>query len=158
MLPQQKLVKMMQEKKLKLAFAESMTCGLAAYQLSAVKGTDDVLQGSIVCYDEDVKKKCLKISNSLIKKFTTESQEVTDALAKNLQSIIDADAHAAITGLASDGGSERPGKPVGTVFFSVLFKNKVHTHRKLFRGSPLEIRKKACDEMFRMIQRILLKN
>src|ERR1044071_6066744 len=101
--PQQKLVKMMQEKKLKLALAESMTCGLAAFQLSSVKGTDEVLQCSIVCYDEDVKKKCLRIPNSLIKKFTAESQEVTDALSKNLQSIIEADVHAAITGLATDG-------------------------------------------------------
>ena len=149
--PQRKLVKMMREKKLKIAFAESMTCGLAAFQLSSVQGTDDVLQGSIVCYDEDVKKKCLKISNSLIKKFTTESQEVTDALSKNLHSIIDADVHAAITGLASDGGSEREGKPVGTVFFSVIFNRKIFRRRKVFKGTPKEIKKKACCELYEMI-------
>src|SRR6476659_3252169 len=103
MLLNRRLVKIMQIKNLTLAFAESMTCGLAAFQLSSVKGTTDVLQGSIVCYHENVKKECLKVPDSLIKKFTAESQEVTDALAKKLQSVIEADVYAAITGLASDG-------------------------------------------------------
>lgn len=146
-----RLIKIMQAKNLTLAFAESMTCGLAAYQLSAVKGTTDVLQGSIVCYHENVKKECLKIPNSLLKKFTAESQEVTDALAKKLRSLIKADVHAAITGLASDGGSEQPGKPVGSVFMSVIFKKKVFRKQKVFKGRPQEIKEKACEALYQTI-------
>lgn len=133
MLLNRRLIKIMQAKKLTLAFAESMTCGLAAYELSAVKGTTDVLQGSIVCYHENVKKECVKIPGALIKKFTAESQEVTDTLAKKLKFLIKADVYAAITGLASDGGSERPGKPVGSVFISVVFKKKFFAGRRFLK-------------------------
>jgi nicotinamide-nucleotide amidase len=146
-----RLIKIMQAKNLTLAFAESMTCGLAAYQLSSVKGTTDVLQGSIVCYHENVKKDCLKIPGALIKKFTAESQEVTDALAKKLQSLIEANVYAAVTGLASDGGSERPGKPVGSVFMSVVFEKKIFRKRKIFKGPPQEIKEKACAALYQMI-------
>jgi nicotinamide-nucleotide amidase len=66
-----------------------------------------------------------------------------------------ADIHAAITGLASPGGSETKEKPVGTVFLCVYYKNKIYRERKLFRGSPLQVRKKACDALYVMILRVL---
>src|SRR5690349_18327269 len=42
-----RLMKTLLAKKMTIAFAESVTCGLAAHQLSTVKGTSEVLQGSI---------------------------------------------------------------------------------------------------------------
>lgn len=139
------------EKKLTLAFAESMTCGLAAHRLSTSKGTSEVLAGSIVCYTPAVKRDLLGMPQKAIDLYTCESPEVTKLLAKNLRGLIEADIHAAITGLASAGGSETKDKPVGTVFFCVLHKNKFHQHRQLFRGSPLEIRKKACLALYDLI-------
>lgn len=56
----------------------------------------------------------------MLKKYTAESKEVTDALAKYLRQPIATDIHAAITRLASPGGSETAEKPVGTVFFSYV--------------------------------------
>ena len=150
-----KLVKLLTKKKLTIAFAESVTCGLAAHQLSTVKGTSEVLKGAIICYDETVKTSLLKVKHSLIKKFSAESQEVTDALATNLGSLIKADVHAAFTGLSSDGASEHEGKPVGTIFFSIRYKNKMYRTKKLFRGSPLKIKKKACVNMYKRIIQII---
>ncbi|MDB5228189.1 MAG: hypothetical protein JWN78_2382 [Bacteroidota bacterium] len=141
----------LKEKELTVAFAESMTCGLAAHKLSTVKGVSDVLAGSVVCYTPDVKMKLLRVKKDMICKCTCESQEVTDALATNLSKLIKADIYAAVTGLASEGGSETKEKPVGTVFFSVLYKNKIHPLRKLFRGTPSEIKEKACLELYKFI-------
>lgn len=139
------------EKQLRLALAESMTCGLATHRLSTTKGTSEVLAGSIVCYTPEVKKGLLKVPQKIIDRYTCESAEVTKLLAKNLTGLIEADIHAAITGLASPGGSETRDKPVGTVFFCVLYKNKFHQHRQVFRGSPLEVRKKACLALYDLI-------
>jgi PncC family amidohydrolase len=136
---------------LTLALAESVTCGLAAHQLSTVKGTSDVLMGSIVCYNEKVKTGLLKVRKSLIQKHSAESHEVTDALTKKLKALIRADIHAAITGLASGGGSETKSKPPESIFYAFSYKNKLHHHRQVFRGSPLQIRKKACEELYRLI-------
>src|SRR4051812_24642349 len=106
------LVKTLQQKKLTLALAESVTGGLAAHRLSLLKGAGDVLQGGIVCYNEKVKHGLLKVSKALIEKHTAESQRVTDELAKNLKSLLEADIYGAMTGLADEGGSETKQKPV----------------------------------------------
>lgn len=148
---EQQLANFLHEKKLTVAFAESVTCGMAAHKLGTVSGTSTVFCGSIVCYDEHIKTGLLNVSKIFIEKHTAESQEVTDILCKNLKGKIKADVHAAVTGLAAPGGSETKLKPVGTVFYSVLVKNNMHRLRKLFKGSPLEIREKACKEMFRFI-------
>ena len=147
----QKLMKVLTEKKLTLAFAESVTCGLAAHELNITPGTSKTLMGGVICYNEKVKTDLLKVDAELIKKFTAESQEVTDAMAQNLPQLIKADIYVAITGLNADGGSETPEKPVGTVFFSLLINGKLVQRRKLFNGSPMEIKKKACKEAYMLI-------
>ena len=152
--PANTLIRLLQEQEQTLALAESMTCGLAAHQLSNVKGTSEVLLGSMVCYHESAKSCLLHVDKKLIKKYTAESQQVTDVLAKKLSRLIKADYYGAITGLASEGGSERKGKPVGTVFFSVYHKRKMHRLRKVFRGTPLEIRKKAVNALYELIIKI----
>ncbi|MDQ3047375.1 MAG: nicotinamide-nucleotide amidohydrolase family protein [Bacteroidota bacterium] len=153
-----KLVKLLTEKKLTLALAESMTCGLAAHQLSAVFGTSEVFLGSIVCYTPEMKCQTLGVSPSLIKKHTAESPEVTDLLAISLKKQINASIYAAITGLASRGGSESKNKPVGTVFFSVYYKKKMYRETLLFIGGPLQVRKKACKELYAFIGSVVAKN
>ena len=149
--PEQLLGSLLKEKKLTIAFAESMTCGMAAHTLGTVSGTSEFFKGSIVCYNEAVKTELLGVNKNLIKQYSAESQKVTDALAKNLKRLIAADVHAAVTGLAAPGGSETAKKPVGTVFYSIYYKNKFFRMKKLFNGSPLTIRKKACDELFKFI-------
>jgi nicotinamide-nucleotide amidase len=149
------LVEFLISHKLSIAFAESMTCGLLSHNLSTVKGISEVLRGGIVCYDERVKKDLFNISSRIIKKHTAESQYVTDLLAIKLKSLITSDISAAITGLASPGGSETKNKPVGTVFFTFIYGKNKYNQKKLFRGKPLEIRKRACEEFYKFIYRQL---
>ncbi|HEY0030814.1 MAG TPA: nicotinamide-nucleotide amidohydrolase family protein [Bacteroidia bacterium] len=148
-------VKTLQEKELTVAFAESVTCGMVAHKLATCIGTSDVLKGSIVCYSSEVKSALMKIPKKAIIKHSAESKEVTDLLAKKLQRLIKADIHAALTGLASEGGSENKQKPPGTVFMSVIYKKKLYSKRRLFKGSPLQIRRKACMAIFEMILLII---
>lgn len=153
--PEQTLTAYLKSNNLTIAFAESMTCGLAAHKLGNTNGTSKVLSGSIVCYDESVKIELLKVPEKLIRKCSCESQEVTNALVKNLKSLITADVYGSVTGLAASGASESKDKPVGTVFFAMSYGNKIYEHKKRFRGSRLEIKEKACAEMFRFIMREL---
>ena len=91
------------------------------------------------------------VSKKAIGKYTCESMEVTKILANNLSKLVRANVYAAITGLASDGGTETKEKPVGTVFLCMKYKNKIYQERKLFRGSPTEIKEKACLEVYDFI-------
>ena len=138
----------LKEHALTIAFAESVTCGMAAMRMGNVSGTSEAFAGSIVCYDAAVKKSLMKIPAQTIKKFTAESQQVTDKMAQHLTKKMRTDISAAITGLAAPGGSESKQKPVGTVFISVYLKGKLHRQKKKFNGSPLEIKEKACSAMF----------
>jgi len=151
------LVKLMQEKELTLALAESITCGMAAEKLATAFGTSDVFQGSIVCYTPEVKNKLMRIPQTVIDKYTTESMKVTELLARHLNRLIKADVYAAVTGLASPGGSETKSKPVGTVFICIVHGSKIYKKRYLFRGTPLEIRKKTCLALYELIIEKLLK-
>lgn len=149
-------VKKLQERKLTLAIAESVTCGMAAQKLATCKGTSEVLAGSIVCYSEEAKINLMNIPKNIIDKFSCESMEVTEKLAANLTKLIKADIHAAVTGLASAGGSEKKGKPVGTVFLCVRFRGKTTKEKKIFRGAPMQVRLKACMAMYKLILRSLV--
>jgi nicotinamide-nucleotide amidase len=149
------LVKKLKEGELEVAFAESATCGMLAQMLNTVPGTSDVFAGSIVCYKESVKTSLLNIKPSLIKKHTAESQQVTDALVKNLYRLIPADICVAVTGLTTPDGSETKNKPAGTMFVSIHYKNQLKKFKKVFNGSPLEIRRKASLFVFSSIQKII---
>lgn len=149
--PANKLVKTLQQQHLTLALAESVTCGLAAHRLAGVKGTSQVLRGSVVCYTPQVKNTLLKVPVATMQKYTCESAQVTKALVMGLKKIIKADVYAAVTGLAAPGGSETKDKPVGTVFIHVQVGSKNYSERWLFKGSPLQIRAKACVALYNLI-------
>lgn len=151
------LLQQLIERKLTLSFAESLTCGLATHQLNIVKGTSEVLMGSVICYNEQVKCKLLQVDEALIKKHTAESRQVTDAIAEGLKKLIKADIHCGITGLAVSDGSETKDKPVGTVFITVLYQNKKTYTRDVFSGSPLEIKKQACVKLYKTILEVINK-
>jgi nicotinamide-nucleotide amidase len=153
--PVQVLAKLLRERQLTIAFAESMTCGYLAQQLGNVPKTSEIFLGGIVCYNVAVKSSLLNVPASVIEKYTPESHQVTARLARQLKKRIDADICAAVTGLASPGGSESDTKPVGTVFFALYYRGKLYRLRSRFTGSPQEIKRKAADRFFRFIVRQL---
>src|ERR1041385_5659247 len=112
-----RFIRLLQKNKIRLALAESVTCGLIASKLCTAKGTSDVLACSIVCYDPSVKKKLLDIPGKMIRKYSAESMQVTEKLAKNLSRLVDADIYAAVTGLATDDPEAK--HRTGTIFLCI---------------------------------------
>jgi nicotinamide-nucleotide amidase len=131
--------KMMAERKLTIAFAESATAGWLCSEFALAPESGQVLQGGITCYDASLKETLLKVPHELIEKFTPESQEVTNELAKRLGTLIPSDIQIGVTGLTTPGGSETTEKPVGTMFVSAVIKGRVIGVRKVFKGSCEEI-------------------
>lgn len=149
------LIKHLKEEGLTLALAESMTCGLAAAKLSSCVGVSDVLLASLVCYTPKAKIQLLQVTQAAIRRYSCESQEVTRQMANNLSKNIRADVYAAITGLASSDGSETAEKPVGTVFYAIRYQDKTHDFRKVFRGTPLDVKTKAAVELYQLILKVV---
>lgn len=135
--------KLLAEQKLRIAFVESATAGWLCSEFALTEESGQVLEGGITCYNADLKKSLLGVPHQLIEKFTPESQEVTDELARRLGKLMPADIFVAVTGLTTPGGSETAEKPVGTMFVSVLFKDHLFSERYEFNGSCEEVIKQT---------------
>jgi len=131
--------KLIAEKGLTIAFAESATAGWLCSEFALTEESGKVLKGGIACYDADLKVSLLKVPQQLIDKFTPESMEVTSEMAYRLPALIPSDIQVAVTGLTTPGGSETPEKPVGTMFVYALVKGQPINFRKVFRGSCEEV-------------------
>ena len=61
---------------------------------------------------------------------------------------------ASVTGIAGPGG-ERPGKPVGLVYFAVDDGDNIWTERMLFEGDRATIKRSAADHLIGLVIRAL---
>jgi len=127
--------KLMAEKGLTIAFAESATAGWLCSEFALTDESGQVLKGGIACYDADLKVSLLKVPQNLIDQYTPESMEVTREMAYRLAKLIPSDIQVTVTGLTTPGGSETAEKPVGTMFVCALIKGKEANFRKVFHGS-----------------------
>ncbi len=138
-----KLVKccsLLAQKKLKIAFAESATSGALAASFALTPNSGDILLGSMVCYDADEKSNILQIPKKVIEEYTPESSEVTALMAKGAKKIFEkADIIVAVTGLIKKGGSEKVGKPVGTMFIHFIFPDYEYRIKEVFHGNSIKI-------------------
>lgn len=132
---------LLREKNLSIAFAESATAGRIASEFSLIPDAGKFLKGAFVCYDACLKENVLGVPGDFIKKYTPESAEVTEAIARGLIKIIPADIHIGVTGLTTPGGSESPEKPVGTMFIHGIVRGNtsIFSVRQIFGGTPEEI-------------------
>ncbi|MDQ3291188.1 MAG: CinA family protein [Bacteroidota bacterium] len=147
-----RIVTKLRDKKLTIAFAESVTGGFLISEFVKAKGVSDVLLGSIVTYAEEVKQKVLGVKKQTLKLYTAESQQVTNEMVLGLYKLLKAEMCVAITGLSGQGASETSEKPIGTVFFSIYCKNKVEEFRQEFSPEEGDIRKQAADFVFQKIE------
>lgn len=149
------LVMGLKDKGLTVAFAESCTAGMLASEFVRAKGSSDVLKGSLVVYQPEVKQKLLGVKKQTLDLYTAESQQVTNEMVMGLKKMLGADISIATTGLAGPGGSETEEKPVGTMFVSILYNGKAEEFRELFEGNTDSIRKQLVDYIFQKLVGIL---
>ena len=126
-------------KNLKIAFIESASSGYLSSQFSICKNSGaEILLGGLVSYDPSIKMDLLNINAELIKKYTAESAEVTEAMAIHGKKLFSqADIIVACTGLLKPGGSATKIKPEGTFFISILYLNKIYNFHYFIDGTPL---------------------
>lgn len=110
------------EKKLTVALAESCTGGLVADLLTDTPGSSAYFLLSTVTYANQAKTGLLKVPDETIATFGAVSEETVRAMARGVQRLAGADFGLAVSGIAGPGGGT-PGKPVGTVCFGLAGPN-----------------------------------
>jgi nicotinamide-nucleotide amidase len=100
--------RLLRDRGLTLAIAESLTGGLLASRLVAVPGASEWFRGAVVAYDSSVKRSVLGIPEGPVV-----SIEVAAAMAEGARRVLGSDVGLATTGVA--GPTEQEGRPVGTL-------------------------------------------
>ena len=142
---------LLKEKKLTIAFAESATAGRLSAEFALIPDCGEILKGGIVCYDACIKQDILGVPEDLVEKYTPESAEVTEDMARRLGNVIKANIYVAITGLIMPGGSESSDKPVGTMFIHAIIDQKPVAVKEKFEGSPEEIVLQTVDRVAQLL-------
>lgn len=114
----EELVKILIEKNMTIASAESCTGGLFASSIVDVADASKVLNASVVTYSNEAKTKYAKVSPDLIEKFGAVSEEVAMAMAEGIAKETNANVGVSFSGIAGPTGGT-PEKPIGTVCIGI---------------------------------------
>lgn len=148
------LVRLLGEKGLVIALAESCTGGLIAHRLTNVPGASQVLSGACVAYSLKAKEE-MGVPGELLRKRGAVSAEVAEAMAEAAASGSKADLGVSTTGVAGPtGGTEE--HPVGTVFIGLAADGRTWSQRFRFRGGRGNIKTLASAVALDWVRRFLL--
>jgi nicotinamide-nucleotide amidase len=147
--------RMLAERRMTIALAESCTGGLVGKRLTDPAGASAYMRGGMIAYANAAKQTLVGVSGQTLATHGAVSEQCARELADGARRRLDADVAISITGVAGpDGGSEA--KPVGTVWIGVALRGR--TEVKLFRliGTREEIRERAAQASLDMLRRLLL--
>jgi nicotinamide-nucleotide amidase len=148
------LDKILREKNLTLALAESCTGGKLASLITAIPGCSSYFKGGIVCYSNEIKQKLLGVDSTLLEEYGAVSQPVVEAMASGTFKTFNTDCVIAISGIAGpDGGTLE--KPVGTVWIAVSYKGQIRSKEHHFSLSRESNILRACNNGIRMLLEII---
>lgn len=108
---------------LSIATAESFTGGLIAERLSSKAGCSQYFLGSIVAYNEKIKRDLLRVDSEIIEEYGTVSSQCVRAMVKNAAEIFDSKITVATTGAA--GPDPHSGKSAGTMLIALSYQQKI---------------------------------
>ena len=146
-----KLISVLKNKKIKLSIAESCTGGMLSSSITSVSGSSKVFTLGMVTYSNESKIKVLKIPKKIIRKYGAVSEQVCEAMVRNVSIIGKSKISASLTGIAGPKGGTRK-KPVGLVYVSVKKGNKITTRKYLFKNKGRSyIQRATVNKCLRLI-------
>jgi nicotinamide-nucleotide amidase len=148
--------RLLTEKELTIASAESCTGGKIAATLSAVPGASNYFKGSVVSYATETKIAVLGVAKETIETYGVVSTEVASAMALGLQKIMHVDYAIATTGNAGPTKGDHAAD-LGTVFIAIAGPEGVFVEEFNF-GQPREkVIDRAVGKSLELIYKEILK-
>ena len=150
------LVRLLTERGLTLATAESCTGGMIGQRVTAVSGASAVYLGGFVTYRNEIKISQLGVDPATIAAHTEVSAETAAEMAAGARARLGADIGIATTGYAGPtGGTEE--NPVGTVFVAVATETETRVHRIFYpRKSRDYVREAAASRVMMEVIRSVM--
>ncbi|WP_299824202.1 competence/damage-inducible protein A [uncultured Pontibacter sp.] len=122
--------RMLKERGLTIATAESCTGGYLAHKITSISGSSAYYQGSVIAYHNNVKIRELNVNPETLQQHGAVSEATVKEMAANVRLKFGSDIGVATSGIAGpDGGTLD--KPVGTIW--IAYSDKYKTEARLLQ-------------------------
>ena len=138
-------VKLLKEKNLTVAFAESCTGGLCAKRITDISGASSVFHCGVVSYSNEIKHNILGVNKENLERYGAVSSIVAAEMALGVKKLSGATFGVAATGMAGP-TSDDPNIPVGTIYIAVTDGSELYI-KKLNTGHS----SKDCRDYNRIV-------
>ncbi len=151
---QETVAKMLLEKGITIAVAESCTGGLVSSKLVEYPGISKVFIEGAVTYSNEAKMRRLGVKEETLEAFGAVSAETAAEMARGIAESAGTDIGVSTTGVAGPGPSE--GKPEGLVYIGVNIRGRSYVKELNLAGSRELIRERAAYSALDYLRRKLL--
>lgn len=149
------IAKLLIDRGLKIAVAESCTGGLINNRLTNISGSSQFLERGIVAYSNAAKVELLHVNEDSIQKNGAVSLEVARQLAEGVKAISGADIGLSTTGIMGPtGGTEN--KPIGLVYIGICDSNICSAKEYRFGDDRLLNKDRTSQAALEMLRKNLL--
>lgn len=142
--------KLLVEKGLTLATAESCTGGLVAHRLTSVPGSSAYYLGGVVAYANEVKEAVLGVRHETLLAHGAVSEETAREMAKGARRQIGANLGVSVTGIAGPTGAT-PEKPVGLVYVALSALDAERCERYVWDGDRLANNEQSAEAALQLV-------
>ena len=134
--------KILVEKNLTIATAESCTGGLVSSTLINYPGISSVFMEGCVTYSNESKINRLGVSENTLIKYGAVSEETAREMAEGIAKNLNTNVAISTTGIAGPGGGTTD-KPVGLVYIGIYINGKTTVKKYILQGNRQDIRLRA---------------
>lgn len=147
-------VKLLSDKGLKIATAESCTGGMLAESLTAVSGVSEVFELGMTTYSCRIKNEVLGVNQETLSKFGAISENTAREMAENIRLKANSDIGVAVTGVAGPSSSE--GHPMGYVFIAAATVSETKVQLLNIKPESRDfVRQSACISVFELLEKLI---
>lgn len=134
---------------LRVAAAESLTCGLVTSELGTGPEAAQWLRGGVVAYSTDVKQHVLGVSPGPVV-----TARCAEQMAKGVADLLGA--HLAVSTTGAGGPDPVEGNPPGTVHIGWWYRGRSGSRSYLFNGSPEHVVELTVQASLKMLHSLIL--
>ncbi|MDW8325050.1 MAG: CinA family protein [Anaerolineales bacterium] len=147
--------RLLTERRLTLATAESCTGGLVGHRLTNVPGSSAYFLGGIIAYSNDAKERLLGVRRETLSEHGAVSEATVREMACGVRHTLGADIGLAVTGIAGPGGG-LPDKPVGLVWLALSARDAEIVRRFVWDGDRLNNKERSAEAALELVRDYLL--
>lgn len=142
--------RLLHERGLKLALAESCTGGLISSRITDVAGSSEYFLGGVISYAYDAKVELLGVSWDTLKTYGAVSRETVLEMGRGARKVLSADIAVSVSGIAGPGGATDE-KPVGTTWVGLVTADGEWARLFRFSGDRVQNKSAAADAAMQLL-------